>query len=124
MCYIYDHKIHALPAPLHPVVVIGPFAKWGIIFMTCNSHWVMRHGCIIFVVDYFTKWGREMPTYKSTGETTAYFFFNYVIYRFGAPQAIVMDHGKHFRNHMMTELTANLGLLHENSTPYYPQANG
>jgi len=25
---------------------------------------------------------------------------------------------------MMTELTAKLGLSHESSTPYYPQANG
>jgi transposase InsO family protein len=25
---------------------------------------------------------------------------------------------------MMSELTEKLGLRHENSTPYYPQANG
>ena len=25
---------------------------------------------------------------------------------------------------MMAELTANLGLSHDNSTPYYPQSNG
>ena len=25
---------------------------------------------------------------------------------------------------MMTELTAKLGLSHDNSTPYYPQSNG
>jgi hypothetical protein len=37
-CQIYNHKLHAPPAPLHPVVSIGPFAKWGIDFMTCNPH--------------------------------------------------------------------------------------
>ena len=43
---------------------------------------------------------------------------------FGVPQAIVIDLGSHFCNHMMVELTAKLGLSHDSSTPYYPQANG
>ena len=52
------------------------------------------------------------------------FFFNHVIARFWVSQALVTDHGKNFRNHMMVELTAKLGLLHDNSTPYYPKSNG
>ncbi|MCY6488149.1 integrase catalytic domain-containing protein, partial [Actinobacillus pleuropneumoniae] len=44
--------------------------------------------------------------------------------RLGVPKAIVTDHGSHFRNHMMVELAAKLGLSHDSSTPYYPQANG
>ena len=63
-----------------------------------------------------------MPTLDNTGETTALFFFNHVVARL--PQAIVTDHGSHFRNHMMVELAAKLGLSHDSSTPYYPQANG
>eukprot|EP00253_Pinus_taeda_P013885 PITA_13885 len=43
---------------------------------------------------------------------------------FGVPQAIITDHGRHFRNVMMTELTGQLGLRHDSSTPYYPQDNG
>lgn len=43
--------------------------------------------------------------------------------RFGILQEIVMDHGKHFQNHMMTELASKLELSHENSTPYYPLDN-
>lgn len=34
-----------------------------------------------------------------------------------------MDRKKNW-NHMMSELTTKLGLSHESSTPYYPQANG
>ena len=30
----------------------------------------------------------------------------------------------HFHNQMMAELSAKLGFHHENSNPYYPQANG
>ena len=39
-------------------------------------------------------------------------------------RAIVTDHGSHFKNKMMAELSVKLGFHHNNSTPYYPQANG
>ena len=65
-----------------------------------------------------------MPTYALDGNTATLFLFNHVISRFGVPQSIVNDHGSHFRNQMMAELSAKLGFLHENSTPYYSQANG
>ncbi len=65
-----------------------------------------------------------MPTFDASGKTTAVFVFNHIITRFGVPQAIITDHGSHFRNVMMSELTSQLGLRHDSSTPYYPQANG
>jgi hypothetical protein len=123
-CQTYNQKIWSHPAPLHPVVSVGPFAKWGIDFMTCHPHSAGGHGYIIVAVDYFTKWAEAMPTFDNTGKTAALFLFNHVIARFGVPQAIVTDHGSHFRNFMMSELTEKLGLRHDNSTPYYPQANG
>jgi hypothetical protein len=92
--------------------------------MTCNPHSVSGNGYIIVAVDYFTKWVKAMPTFDNTGKNAALFIFNHIINCFGVPQAIVTDHSSHFRNFMMSELTEKLGLLHENSTPYYPQANG
>ena len=65
-----------------------------------------------------------MLTFNNTNEIVALLFFNNVISRFGAPRAIVTDHDKHFRNHMMNELTAKLGVSHDSFTPYYPQSNG
>ena len=76
--------------------------------MTFNPHSSGGHGCIIFAVDYFTKWAEAMPTFNNTGETTTLFFFNNVISWFGVPHVIVIDHGKNFRNHMMTEFTTKL----------------
>ena len=123
-CQIYQWKMRAPPASLHPVVTVGPFAKWGIDYVTCNPRSVGGHGYIIVAVDYFTKWAEAMPILSEDGHTAAQFLFNHVISRFEVPQAIVTDHGKHFRNHMMTELTTQLSLRHDSSTPYYPQANG
>ena len=65
-----------------------------------------------------------MPTLNNNSEMDVLFSFNHVVSRFGVPQAIVTDHGSHFCNHMMVELAAKLGLSHDSSTPYYPQANG
>eukprot|EP00253_Pinus_taeda_P024862 PITA_24862 len=115
--------MRAPPAPLHPIIFIGPFAKWGIDFITCNPHSARGHAYIILAVDYFTKWAEAMPTFLADGKTAAIFVFNHIISRFGVPQEIITDHGSHFRNIMMTKLTDQLGLHHDSSTPYYPQAN-
>lgn len=37
---IYQCKMRAPPAHLHPVITIGPFSKWGIDYMTCNPRLV------------------------------------------------------------------------------------
>eukprot|EP00253_Pinus_taeda_P011560 PITA_11560 len=76
------------PAPLHPIIAVGPFAKWGIDFITCNPHSAGGHAYTILAVDYFTKWAEAMPTFEED------------------------------------ELTGQLGLHHDSSTPYYPQGNG
>ena len=78
------------------------------------------HGYIIVAIGYFTKWAKAMPTYVEDGKTATLFLFNNVIARFGVPQSIVIDHGSHFHNQMMEELSVKLGFGHENSTPYYP----
>eukprot|EP00253_Pinus_taeda_P017954 PITA_17954 len=123
-CQIFDHKMRAPPAPLHSIISVGPFAKWGIDFITCNPHSAGEHAYIILAVDYFTKWAEAMPTFSADDKTATIFIFNHIIARFGVPQAIITNHGSHFRNIMMTELTDQLGPRHDSSTPYYPQANG
>ena len=65
-----------------------------------------------------------MPTFKEDGETTSFFIFNQIIARFGIPKVIFTDHGSHFQNSMMTELTTMLGFRQEHASSFYPQANG
>jgi hypothetical protein len=67
-CQIYNQKIRSHPTPLHPVVSVGPFAKWGIDFMTCHPHSVGGHGYIIVAVDYFTKWAEAMSDIRQYWE--------------------------------------------------------
>lgn len=71
--------MRAPPAPLHPIIVVDPFTKWGIEFITCNPHSVKGHGYIILVVYYFTKWAEAMSKFAANGKTAATFVFNHMI---------------------------------------------
>jgi transposase InsO family protein len=62
--------------------------------------------------------------FKTPGETITHFIFNHMVVRFGIPKEIGTDHGSHFQNKMMTELTSNIWLRKEHLSPYYPQENG
>jgi hypothetical protein len=123
-CQVFSQKMRAHPAPMFPIITVGPFTKWGIDYTTCNPPSTRGHHYIIVEVDYFTKWVEAMPTFRYDGETTTLFLFNQIIARFDVPREIVTDHGSHFQNKIMSNLTSNLGLRQEHSSPYYPQANG
>jgi transposase InsO family protein len=75
-------------------------------------------------INYFTKWDEAMPTIKYDGKTATFFVFNQIITQFSIPSEIVIDHGNHFQNKIMEELSSKLGFRHGNSSPYYPQENG
>ena len=121
---MFTSKKSTHPALLHPIVAIGPFAKWGIVFMHYKPTSAGGHVYIIVAVYYFTKWVEAIPTYPEDRKTTTLFLFNHIIARLEILRAIMTDHGSHFQNKMMAELSAKLGFHHDNSTPYYPQANG
>eukprot|EP00253_Pinus_taeda_P006880 PITA_06880 len=123
-CQVYTRKMRAHPAPLFPVVTVGPFTKWGIDFTTCHPPSPANHKYIIVVVDYFTKWAEAMPTYKNDSEIAELFLFNQIISRFGIPREIFTNHGSHFQNQLMSASALKLGFRQEHSSPYYPQANG
>jgi hypothetical protein len=102
--------MRAHPSPMFPIIIIGPFTKWGTDYTTCNPPSECGHRYIIVVVEYFTKWVQAMPMFKDDRETTTLFFFNQIIARFSVLREIVTNHGSDFQKKMMTKLTSNLGL--------------
>jgi hypothetical protein len=90
---------------MFPVIIVGPFTKWGIDFTTCHPASTRGHRYIIVAVEYFTKWVKDMPMFNNDGETRALFIFNQIVARFGILKEIVTDHGSNFHNKMMSELT-------------------
>jgi hypothetical protein len=57
--------MHAHPTLLHPIVVVGPFTKYGIDFMMGLPASATGHNYIIVAIDYFTKWTEEIPRYSN-----------------------------------------------------------
>ena len=92
--------------------------------MDCNPASAGGHHHIIVAVDYFMKWVEAMPMVKSDGEIVMHFIFNQIITQFRISKELVTDHSSHFQNRMMEELGSKLGYKQENSSSYYPQANG
>eukprot|EP00253_Pinus_taeda_P032963 PITA_32963 len=105
---------------------------WPTMFKDCITVVRSCHACQIFdrktrtppaplqpvvVVGSFAKWGIDFMTCNPTSAGG-------MVAKFDVPQAIVTDHGSHFRNHMMVELAAKLGLSYDSSTSHYPQVNG
>ena len=82
---IFSKNMRAHPTPLHHVVSVIPFAKWGIHFTMCNPPSTAGHHYIIVVLDYFTKWAEAMPTYSNDVKNITLFILNHIITRFGIP---------------------------------------
>ena len=72
LCQNFTTKKHTRPTLLHPILTVGPFAKWGIDFMHCRPTSTEGHNYIIATVDYFTKWAEAMPTYAKDGKQTLF----------------------------------------------------
>ena len=101
LCHMYTKKIYTHPTLMHPVIVVGPFTKWGFDFMMWHPPLEKGHNYIIVLVDYFTKWVPGMPTFTSNGLAVALFMFNHVISKFELLREIFAYHNTHFQNSMM-----------------------
>ena len=78
-CQLYTRNMQSHPAPLFPIISVGPFMEWGIDYVMCNLASAGGYKYVIIVVDYFTKWAEEMPTFKADRENADFFVFNQII---------------------------------------------
>ena len=69
------------PSPLHSIITIFPFTKWGVNFITCHPYFVNNHKYIIMVVNYFTKWVKFIPTFENDNNIVVLFIHNHILAR-------------------------------------------
>ncbi|GJY77381.1 reverse transcriptase domain-containing protein, partial [Tanacetum coccineum] len=70
-------------------------------------------------VDYLFKWveAKALPTNDARVVVK---FLKSFFSRFGAPRAIISDHGTHFCNDNFDKVKSKYGVTHRLSTPYHP----
>jgi hypothetical protein len=112
--------------PLHPILALAPFEKWGIDFVgpinpPSKSG---RHRYILVATDYATKWAEAEATKRDDKETVAKFLKTNIFSRFGCPRELISDRGTHFVNDVIELLTDKYKIKHRLTTPYHPRANG
>nr|XP_009610548.1 uncharacterized protein K02A2.6-like [Nicotiana tomentosiformis] len=85
------------------------------------SNW---HRFISVAIAYFTKWV-EVVTFKVvTKKAVVDFVHSNIICYFGIPKTIIMDNSANLNSHLMREVCEQFKIIHCNSTPYRPKANG
>ena len=110
-----------VPGLLEPLTVPkGPWESVSLDFITSLPR-VGELGCILVVVDRFSKYATFIPTPKyCSAEDTARLFFKHVVKYWGLPENIVSDRDPRFTGTFWSELFKLLGSKLNLSTSYHP----
>ncbi|XP_047260596.1 uncharacterized protein K02A2.6-like, partial [Capsicum annuum] len=102
-----------------------PFMAWGMDVIG-PIELKASNGCrfILVAIDYFMKWVKTMTFKSVTSKTVVNFIHSNIICRFDIPKIIITDNAANLNSHMMQEVCQQFKIMHLNSTPYRPKANG
>ncbi|KAM1755466.1 hypothetical protein ACFX12_007793 [Malus domestica] len=111
---------------LHSITKPWPFRGWAmdVIGKITPSSGIAKHAWILVATDYFTKWVEAKLYAELTSKEVCDFVEEHIMTRYGVPEMIITDNGTIFTAERFKEYTASLKIRLEQSTPYYPQANG
>eukprot|EP00253_Pinus_taeda_P017724 PITA_17724 len=83
--------------PLQPVNIEQPFEQWGLdIIGEIIPHSSKQHKYILTATDYFTKWVEAIPLKAANSEATIEFIDQFIITRFGVPNALIFYNASYF----------------------------
>ncbi|XP_059306370.1 uncharacterized protein LOC132057783 [Lycium ferocissimum] len=124
-CQIHSDQIHLPPLELHPMSAPWPFIAWGIdVIGPIEPKASNRHRFILVSIDYFIKWVKAVTFKSVTKKAVVDFVHSNIICRFGIPKTIITDNATNLNSHLMKEVYEQFKIMHHNSTPYRPKANG
>ncbi|XP_049354720.1 uncharacterized protein LOC125819297 [Solanum verrucosum] len=102
-----------------------PFVAWGMdVIGPIEPKASNGHRFILVVVDYFTKWVEAITFKVVTKKAVVDFVHSNIICRFGIPRTIITDNVANLNSNLMKEVCEQFKIVHHNSTPYRPKANG
>lgn len=78
---------------------------------------------ILVAVDYVSKWVEAVSLRSNDSMVVIKFIKKQIFTRFNTPREIINDGGKHFINHLVTNLLAKYSIHHKVSKTYHPQTS-
>eukprot|EP00253_Pinus_taeda_P004159 PITA_04159 len=124
-CQISSGRQRKPAFPLQPVNIEQPFEQWGLdIIGEITPQSSKKHKYILTSNDYFTKWVEAIPLKTTNSKVIIEFIDQFIITRFGVPNALVFDNASYFSGNSMFEFAIKRGFKLKYSTNYYPQGNG
>eukprot|EP00253_Pinus_taeda_P024079 PITA_24079 len=124
-CQVSSGRQRKPAFPLQPVNIDQPFEQWAVdIIGEITPQSSKQHKYILTATDYFTKWVEAIPLKTTNSEGIIEFIDQFIITRFGVPNALVFDNASYFSGNAMFEFAIKRGFKLKYSANYYPRGNG
>ncbi|XP_010507141.1 PREDICTED: uncharacterized protein LOC104783719 [Camelina sativa] len=114
-------KRHKMPQNF--ILEVEVFDCWGIDFMG-PFPFSYKNKYILVAVDYVSKWVEAIASPKNDFDVVLKLFKTIIFLRFGVPQIVISDGGKHFINKVFDKLLKKYGVQHRVAIQYHPQTSG
>ncbi|XP_070045865.1 uncharacterized protein [Nicotiana tomentosiformis] len=102
-----------------------PFVAWGMdVIGPIEPKDSNGYIFILVAIGYFTKWVEAVTFKVVTKKAVVDFVHSNIICCFGIPKTIIMDNAANLNSNLMREICEQFKIMHPNSTPYRPKANG
>ena len=78
---------------------------------------------VFVVTDVFTKFSKAFPTRDQKADTIAKFLFRERFMKYGVPEWLHSDQGRHFESGVIAELSKLYAVIKSCTMPYHPTGN-
>jgi len=98
-----------------------PFSMWALDFMgVINLPSSEGKKFILVAIEYYTKWVEAISLKTAIQKHIINFIKEYIIFRFGIPQRLIMDNGENFTGKDVIEFYKKMKIDQRFSSVYYP----
>eukprot|EP00253_Pinus_taeda_P023309 PITA_23309 len=104
--------------------ITGPLCLEMLMNIEITPNSSKQHKYILTATDYFTKWVEVIPLKTTNSEAIIEFIDQFIITRFGVPNALVFYNASYFSGNAMFHFTIKIGFKLKYSANYYPHGNG
>jgi hypothetical protein len=123
-CQLHARKEkHIHHAPMKPLEVPPPFARWHIDFIGILPTTEHGNKWIIMAVDYNTNWPIARALKDATAPEIVKFLYEEIVMRFGCPVELVSDRGANFMSKILNQYMKKIKAKHIFTSAFHPRTN-